>query len=348
LKILTGKGINNFIIVFRDLFIYEYKKNKKNFFKMCPYKNKKIEIALLAGGWSGERDVSIKSGDAVYKALNKDRYNVTMYDPRDDLESLIRSRNDIDLAFILLHGKFGEDGTIQGLLDLLGVPFVGSGVLPSAIAFNKKMAKDIFKNAGLNVIKDEILYKGKEFSVDYIMDYLGPSTVVKPVAEGSSLGVSICHTREELIMGIQKAFLHDQEIMVESYIQGREVTCAVIGDKELETLPIVEIVPEQEHEFFDYEAKYTAGATKEICPAIIPISLKQKVEDCAKKAHNAIQCRTWSRIDMIIQGEDVYILEINTIPGMTDNSLVPLAARAAGISLPQLLDKLIDLSLPQR
>lgn len=314
---------------------------------MKPYKNKKIEIALLAGGWSGERDVSIKSGDTVYKALDKDRYNVTRYDPRDDLEILIKARKDIDLALILLHGKFGEDGTIQGFLDTLGIPFVGSGVLPSAIAFNKKMAKDIFKKAGLKVIQDEMLYKGKGFSVDHIMDNIGPSTVVKPVSEGSSLGVSICHTREELIEGIEKAFLHSQEVMVESYIQGREVTCGVIGGKELEALPIVEIVPEQGHEFFDYQAKYTPGATREICPAIIPMSLKQKAEDCAKKAHRALKCRTWSRTDMIIKGKDIYILEINTIPGMTDNSLVPLAARAAGMSLSQLLDRMIELSLPQ-
>jgi D-alanine-D-alanine ligase len=314
---------------------------------MNPYKNKKIKIALLTGGWSGEREISIKSGDAVYKALDKDRYNVTRYDPRDNLEILIRARKDIDLAFILLHGKFGEDGTIQGLLDLLGIPFVGSGVLPSALAFNKKMAKDIFKNAGLKVIKDDMLYKGKEFSVDHIMDNLGSSTVVKPVAEGSSLGVSVCHTREELIKGIEKAFMHSQEVMVESYIQGREVTCGVIGCKELETLPIVEIVPEQGHKFFDYEAKYTPGATREICPANIPMHLKQGIEDCAKQAHDALKCRTWSRIDMIIKGENIYILEINTIPGMTDNSLVPLAARAAGISFSQLLDRLIELSLPQ-
>jgi D-alanine-D-alanine ligase len=315
---------------------------------MNQYKNKKIEIALLAGGWSGERDISIKSGDAVYRALDKNRYNVTRYDPHDDLESLIKARKGIDLAFILLHGKFGEDGRIQGLLDLLGIPFVGSGVLTSAMAFNKKIAKDIFKNAGLNVVKDEMICKDKEFSVDQIMDRIGPSTVVKPVAEGSSLGVSICHNRDDLIEGIKMAFLYNQEVMVESHIQGREVTCCVIGEKELETLPIVEIVPEQGHEFFDYKAKYTAGVTKEICPARLPTVLKVKVEDCAKKAHKALKCRTWSRIDMIIKGEDVYVLEINTIPGMTENSLVPLAAKAAGISISQLLDRLIELSFPQQ
>jgi len=315
---------------------------------MNQYKNKKIEIALLAGGWSGERDISIKSGDAVYRALDKNRYNVTRYDPHDDLESLIKARKGIDLAFILLHGKFGEDGRIQGLLDLLGIPFVGSGVLTSAMAFNKKVAKDIFKNAGLNVIKDEMISKDKEFSVDQIMDRIGPSTVVKPVAEGSSLGVSICHNRDDLIEGIKMAFLYNQEVMVESHIQGREVTCCVIGEKELETLPIVEIVPEQGHEFFDYKAKYTAGVTKEICPARLPTALKVKVEDCAKKAHKALKCRTWSRIDMIIKGEDVYVLEINTIPGMTENSLVPLAAKAAGISISRLLDRLIELSFSQQ
>jgi D-alanine-D-alanine ligase len=144
------------------------------------------------------------------------------------------------------------------------------------------------------------------------------------------------------------AFLYNQEVMVESHIQGREVTCCVIGEKELETLPIVEIVPEQGHEFFDYKAKYTAGVTKEICPARLPTALKVKVEDCAKKAHKALKCRTWSRIDMIIKGEDVYVLEINTIPGMTENSLVPLAAKAAGISISQLLDRLIELSFPQQ
>jgi len=309
-------------------------------------KTKKIEIALLSGGWSGERDISIKSGESVYKAFDKKKYNVTIYDPLNDLESLIKDRKSIDIAFILLHGKFGEDGSIQGLLDILNIPFVGSGVLTSAMAFNKKVAKDVFRRAGLNVIKDEILYKSKEFSVDQIMERVGPSTVVKPIAEGSSLGVSICHNRDELLKGIDIAFQHDQEVMVESYINGREVTCCVIGGKELETLPIVEILPGQGHAFFDYEAKYTTGATKEICPAKLETALKVKVEDCAKKAHNALKCKVWSRTDMIINEEDVYVLEINTIPGMTENSLVPLSAKVAGISLTQLLDRLIELSLP--
>lgn len=306
---------------------------------------KKIKIALLAGGWSGERDVSIKSGESVFRALDKNKYKVTKYDPRDDLGSLIESREEIDLAFILLHGKHGEDGNLQGLLDLLNISFVGSGVLPSAMAFNKKVAKERFKYAGLSVLQDEILYSGKEFSVDQIMEKVGPSTVVKPVKEGSSIGVSICHNSDELLKGIDLAFQYDHEVMVENYMDGRELSCCVIGVNDLETLPVVEIVPGNGHTFFDYEAKYTAGVTKEICPAQLPPELKKKAEDCAKQAHNALMCSVWSRTDMILKGEQLYVLETNTIPGMTENSLVPLSAKAAGISLSQLLDRLITLSL---
>ena len=307
----------------------------------------KLEIALLMGGWSGERNISIKSGESVYKALDKEKYNVVSYDPYNyiELEGLLKERDRIDLAFILLHGKFGEDGRVQGFLDLLNIPFVGSGVLTSAMAFNKKIAKDIYKCAGLNVIKDEMLYEDQAFSLDKIIDSLGPSTVVKPVAEGSSLGISVCRNRKDLLAGIDIAFNHCREIMVEKYIEGREVTCCVIGGKDLETLPIVEIIPDKGRKYFDYDSKYTPGLTNEVCPAKLTTDLVERVEACAKSAHNALKCRTWSRTDMIISGKDVYILETNTIPGMTENSLVPLAARAAGISLSQLLDRLIELSL---
>ncbi len=308
-------------------------------------RDKKTNLALLAGGWYGEREISIKSGETVYRALDKEKYDVTLHDPSDGIESLIEDANSIDLAFILLHGRLGEDGSIQGLLEILGIPFVGSGVLASAMAFNKRIAKGIFKRAGLNVVKDQIVYKDKEFSVDQIMGVVGPVTVVKPVAEGSSLGISICQGRDELLRGIDLAFRHDQEVMVESHIQGREVTCCVIGVTELETLPIVEIVPGQGHVFFDYEAKYTAGVTKEICPAEVPEGLRLKIEDTAKRAHISLGCKVWSRTDMIITGDNVYVLEVNTVPGMTENSLVPLSAKAAGMSFSQLLDRLIDLSL---
>ena len=305
----------------------------------------RLRIALLSGGWSGEREISLKSGEAVYLALDKQKYDVTRYDPRDDLGDLIRDRESIDIAFILLHGKFGEDGCIQGFLDLMGIPFVGSGVLPSALALNKKVAKQLYRSSGLNVVDDVIVNRGGEYPIDQIMETLGTWTVVKPVAEGSSLGMSICHTEEELSRGLQSAFQYDEEVLVERYIKGREVTCAVLGNKSLEALPLIEIVPNPEYAFFDYEAKYKPGATKEICPA--PLSEEQtgKAQSCAKRAHEALGCRVWSRTDMIVQADEVYVLETNTIPGMTETSLVPLAAKTAGLSLSELLDRLIELSL---
>jgi D-alanine-D-alanine ligase len=305
----------------------------------------RLRIALLSGGWSGEREISLKSGEAVYRALDKQKYHVTRYDPRDDLIDLMRDKEGIDIAFILLHGKFGEDGCIQGFLDLIGIPFVGSGVLASALALNKKVAKQLYRSSGLNVVDDVILNKGGEYSIDQIMETVGPSTVVKPVAEGSSLGMSICHSREALSKGLESAFQYDQEVLVERYIKGREVTCAVLGNKSLEALPLIEIVPNPEYAFFDYEAKYKLGATKEVCPAPLPEEQAVKARSYAKMAHMVLGCRVWSRTDMIVQGEEVYVLETNTIPGMTETSLVPLAAKTAGLSLSELLDRLIELSL---
>ena len=305
----------------------------------------RLRIALLSGGWSGEREISLKSGEAVYLALDKQKYDVTRYDPRDDLPVLMRDRASIDIAFILLHGKYGEDGCIQGFLDLMGIPFVGSGVLPSALALNKRVAKQLYRSNGLNVVEDVIVNKDREYSIDQIMETLGPSTVVKPVAEGSSLGMSICHTEEELSRGLQSAFQYDEEVLVERYIKGREVTCAVLGNKSLEALPLIEIVPNPEYAFFDYEAKYKPGATREICPAPLSEEQTKKAQSYAKRAHEALGCRVWSRTDMMVQGEDIYVLETNTIPGMTETSLVPLAAKTAGLSLSELLDRLIQLSL---
>ena len=305
----------------------------------------KINIALISGGWSREREISIKSGMAVYDALDKDKYSATVYDPRDGLDLLIKNRQSIELAFILLHGRFGEDGCIQGFLNLLNIPFIGSDVTASAMASNKRIAKDMYKLAGLNIIQDITLKRGSDFSVEQITNLLGEKTIVKPLSEGSSFGISVCNNRDELQEGIENSFKYEKEIMIEKFINGREVTCCVLGNDNLETLPIVEIIPNNGYKFFNYEAKYTKGATKEVCPADLSSDISERVIQYAKVAHRALQCRTWSRTDMIILGKEVFILETNTIPGMTENSLFPLASRAANISMTQLLDKLIDLSL---
>ena len=304
----------------------------------------KLRIALLAGGWSGERDVSLMSGQAVYQALDKRKYHVRRYDPRDDLVALIEDKGNIDIAFMLLHGKYGEDGRIQGFLDLLGIPYVGSGVLPSAVALNKPMAKTLYRRAGLTVIEDVMVYQDQPYSVADIVETLGPRSVVKPVAEGSSLGMTVCGSKEDLQRGIELAFEYDEVVMIERHVEGQEVTCCVLGTVECETLPLVEIVPNPEFSFFDYHAKYTRGAAREICPARLSAAQTEKACDCALRAHRALGCRDWSRTDMIVQGGTIFILETNTVPGMTENSLVPLAARAAGMTFSQFLDKLIALS----
>ncbi|MBN1106785.1 MAG: D-alanine--D-alanine ligase [Deltaproteobacteria bacterium] len=305
----------------------------------------KLRIGVIAGGWSGEREISLKSGEAVYQALDRERYEVRRYDPLDGLGHLIENCDNIDLAFVLLHGRFGEDGCIQGFLQLLEIPFVGSGVLSSAMALHKKTAKEVYRRAGLKVGEDVVLVKGEAFSVEEIMGVLGNAAVVKPVSEGSSLGMSICRSREELAAGIDRAFRYDREVMVERYIQGREITCAVLGNNLLEALPLIEIVPNPEYAFFDYTAKYTPGASQEICPAPLSTIETLKIQTCAIEAHRALRCRVWSRTDMILRDGEAYVLETNTIPGMTGTSLVPLAARTAGMSLTKLLDRLIELSL---
>jgi len=308
----------------------------------------RLRLALLAGGWSGEREVSLKSGEAVYQALDTEKYDVIRYDPRYDLGALTDAKEEIDLALVLLHGKLGEDGCIQGMLDVLGIPFVGSGVLSSAMAFNKRVAKELYRTRGLRVAKEIFLRRGDNVSIGSVMESIGSSTVVKPVAEGSSLGISICHGQDELQAGIEMAFQYDHEIMVEEYIDGQEVTCCVLGNRSLEALPLIEIAPQDSYRFFDYEAKYTAGATRETCPAPLSKARTEEAQSYAKKAHRALRCSVWSRTDMMVRGEEIYVLETNTIPGMTQNSLFPLAARAAGLSLSQLMDRLISLSLEPR
>ena len=302
----------------------------------------KIRVAVLSGGWSKERSVSIKSGKAVLGALDEKKYDIMSFDPKVDLDVLWQQRKELDLVFNLLHGKFGEDGRIQGLLEIFGIPFVGSGVLASAMAMNKRVTKEVYGNAGLQVPKDIILKKGEAFSIDKIISVLGTPIVIKPVSEGSSIGISIMENERDIGAGIEKAFQFDLEIVLEEYISGREITCAVLGRKDLETLPLVEIVPKDTHRFFDFDAKYTPGEATEICPAKIESHLQARASKIAENAHRALNCRDWSRTDMIVKNDEIYLLETNTIPGMTETSLVPLAAKGKGWTLSDLLDRMIS------
>jgi D-alanine-D-alanine ligase len=306
---------------------------------------KKLNVALLSGGKSSEREVSLSGGEQVYQALDKEKYHVVRYDPETDLSKLVAAAEKTDIALIILHGPFGEDGTIQGLLDLLDIPYQGSGVLGSALSMNKIAAKGIYHQNDLPTPACRILGKADIVDVKECVCAVGLPMVVKPGTGGSSIGMSLVRKKEELPPALEKAFIYDDAVILESYVKGVEITGSVIGNDKLTALPIVEIIPDEKYDFFEYDAKYTAGETREICPARINDALTRKAQYLAMASHKVLFCRGYSRTDMIYDGNEIYILETNTIPGMTETSLLPLAAKTAGMSFSRLLDRLIELGL---
>lgn len=309
----------------------------------------KIRVALLAGGKSGEREVSLAGARGVEQALDREKYEVRRYDPATDLARLAAEADGIDMAFILLHGPLGEDGTVQGMLDLLGIPYQGSGVLGSALAMDKNIAKLLYRNAGLTVCPWEMARLEDIADPTRLLSALTLPVVVKPVRQGSSLGMSIVKEAAALSAALAKAFALDREVMVEQYVRGREITGGVIGNQELTALPLVEVIPGDGYDFFDYEAKYTQGASREVCPAELSPEQTERAQQIALTAHRTLQLRGYSRTDMIVTGDGgIFVLETNTIPGMTPTSLLPQAAAAHGLSFAALLDRLIALALEER
>jgi len=309
---------------------------------------KKKNIALIFGGISSEREVSLNSGKQVLDALDKEKYDIVTYDPKTDIPRLVNDAGGIDCALIILHGPYGEDGTVQGLLDLLDIPYQGAGVLGSAVAMNKLLSKHLYEKAGLSVPPYELAQRGVAADVDRIVEKLGLPVVVKPVETGSSVGMSIVREATVLAGAIDKALEFGATAMIEAFVDGTEITCGVLGNQAPEALPLIEIIPGEQYEFFDYEAKYQPGATEEICPARIDEQLTQKAQACAIAAHKALYCQGYSRTDMILKDGAFHVLETNTIPGMTATSLFPQSARAAGLSFGQLLDRLIELGMAAR
>lgn len=310
-------------------------------------KTGKVTVALLAGGKSAEREVSLKSGEQVFQALDKNRYNIKRYDPSVDLPKLAGDASEIDVALIILHGRMGEDGTIQGLLESLEIPYQGSGVLGSAVAMNKVLSKQLYVQAGLPVAPYLIMDRVRPEPPVDVLEQLGLPLVVKPEHEGSSIGLSIVRDAGSLTEALQLAWQYDRRCLVEKYIAGTEITCGVLGNDTLQALPLVEIIPGEGHDFFDYNAKYTPGASSEICPARISAELTEKAQRYGITAHRALFGRGYSRTDMIVSGDEIFILETNTIPGMTQTSLYPQAAAAAGIPFPALLDRLVELAMEE-
>ena len=304
-------------------------------------------VALLVGGISGEREVSLASGEGAHQALTEAGFRVTVLDPADneDLKKLIDGG--FDVAFICLHGKYGEDGTLQGMLEMIGLPYIGSGVWSSALAMDKVKSKVFYQAAGIPTPPSVTLRSANPADIDMIVDSLGEHCVVKPATEGSALGVFIVDERKALQEAIEKVRELDNEILIERYIKGKELTVAVIGNDDPRALPIIEIVPV--NDFYDYEAKYKPGASQHLCPAPLSEETTKQIQDMAVKAHKALDCAGVSRSDFILDDEGKWwILETNTIPGMTGTSLLPDAARADGISFPELCTMLIEFALEKK
>lgn len=361
-----------------------------------PNAPRRLRVAVLMGGTSNERAVSLSTGKMILSALDPDRYEVTAIDTQDILaltanrpgmipvanaspvrattgvptpeveiaapgtpapsSGSIPAKSEIpgtarpDVVFIALHGKGGEDGTIQGMLELLGLPYTGSGVLASALAMDKSMTKRLLRHEKLPVIPDITFTRAHGLTDDALIhrtqEALGSFPVfVKPNAEGSTFGCSLVEQPDRLPDAVATALKYDALAIVEKYIPGIEITAGVLGNagEELQALPLIEIVPKSA--FYDYESKYADGGSEHILPARIPVALTARAQEIALQCHTLLGCRGMSRTDMIVSGETLFVLEINTIPGMTPTSLLPQAASEAGISFPDLLDRILRSAL---
>jgi D-alanine-D-alanine ligase len=303
-------------------------------------------IGVLMGGWSGERPVSLRSGQNVLAALKRQGLTAVGVDVgRDVAQVLVRQK--IQAAFVILHGPFGEDGTIQGMLEMMGIPYTGSGVLASALAMHKGYSKKIFQESGIPTPNFCWVGQDQEQKIDapHCLEMLGLPVVLKPAAEGSSLGVSIAKTPEQAEKGVKSLLRKYGEAIVERYVPGMAVTTGVLGtgDK-ARALPVLELV--SKNEFYDYQAKYTPGLTEFHVPARLPGAVYRKVQETAVLAHRVLGCRGWSRVDAIVDRAGTpFVLEVNTLPGMTNLSDLPAEAQAEDMSYDQLVLEILDSAL---
>lgn len=307
-----------------------------------------MNIAVLYGGVSKEREVSISSSKGIIEALKNNGHNVVGIDFHPErLDEIIAL--DVDLVFIGLHGKFGEDGSIQGVLDMLGIPYVGSGVLASALAMDKDKAKQLFQTKNIPVAKGEkYRITGKtdiEKLAEEINQHFSTPYVVKPNREGSTLGLTIVREEKETVTALQQAMKSDEFILVEEFIKGMELTVPVLGKmNEEKALPIIEIIPK--NELYDFESKYAAGGSEHIIPARIGEQATIQIKEYAVLAHQVLGCETYSRVDFLLTDDETpYILEVNTLPGMTPTSLFPDSARHVSMSYEKMIETLVQLTI---
>jgi D-alanine-D-alanine ligase len=294
------------------------------------------KVAVMFGGNSAEREVSLKSGNAVLAALRRAGVDAYPFDPAERPLSALKDEG-FARVFIALHGRGGEDGSLQGALDLMGIPYTGSGVLASALSMDKWRSKLLWRAAGIPVPDCELLTADSDWEA--VVARLGLPIFVKPANEGSSIGISKVKSVAELSVAYHEAAKYDSLVLAEKFIAGREVQFPILGDR---ILPSIRI--ETPHEFYDYDAKYLASDTRYICPGLSPQE-EERLADLALRSFEVLGCRGWARVDLMLdESGQPYFLEMNTSPGMTDHSLVPMAAKVAGIPFEQLVVQVLEMA----
>ncbi|KKT80894.1 MAG: hypothetical protein A3B99_03825 [Candidatus Yanofskybacteria bacterium RIFCSPHIGHO2_02_FULL_44_12b] len=321
---------------------------------------KLLKIGVLMGGPSSEHEVSLATGKNIIGNLDSTKYQPVaikiskkgQWSLGGQIVDMPAALKSVDIVFNALHGTFGEDGRVQALMEYYNTPYTGSGITASALAMDKLRSREIFKLAGFCVPKTLKLKRGENYEARlnlFVNKVVKFPVVVKPCSNGSSVGVKIVDSPADLEPAIQEGFKLDKKVLVEEYIKGRELTCGVLdnfNNQPVAALPVTEITPVNGHRFFNYDSKYKDGQAKEITPAFVDSVIYSKAQEIALTAHQILGCRGYSRTDMIWTpgNNDVYILEVNTLPGLTPNSLLPKAAQSSGLSLARLLDAIIESS----
>lgn len=295
------------------------------------------KVAVLLGGRSAEREISLQSGESVLAALRRNGVDAHPFDPAEKPLSALQTEQ-FERAHIALHGRYGEDGTVQGALELMGIPYTGSGVMASALAMDKWRTKLLWQAVGVDSPRSVLLTPQSDFA--QAAQNLGLPLIIKPAREGSTIGLSKIHSAEEIEKAYRLAAQHDDLVLAEEFIEGTELTVAILGE---EPLPLVKI--EVVGELYDYEAKYLSDATRYFCPSGLPQEQERAIQEKALLAYQVLGCQGWARVDLILSRDGgFYFLEANTSPGMTSHSLVPMAARTAGIEFDQLVMKILSLA----
>jgi D-alanine-D-alanine ligase len=296
-------------------------------------KNRKI--AVLMGGLSAEREISLKTGQAVLKALLESGCNAVAVDVGHDLPGQLRAAG-AEVAFICLHGRYGEDGTVQGLLEMIRIPYTGSGVMSSSMVIDKVVTKQILLYHEIST-PGFVVYRAGDDRAAVLERCQHFPLIVKPAREGSTIGISIVHDMEQLKDGLAEALRHDDLILIEDFIRGAEVTVSILNG---EPLPIIQIVPKSG--FYDYESKYTPGQTEYLLPAPLEAVIYNRLQEVSVAACRALSCRGAARVDFMVREREFFCLEVNTIPGMTETSLLPKAAAEAGVSFNELVMQILE------